>query len=320
MRRVQFLLALISISALSSSCGPGLPEPPNAQLTIKCVDDDGQPVPNAKVAVVGFRADIQGKTDATGRFVAKLRNASGEVDLEADKGGFYSIDRQTYIFPAHTNGQWLPWNPTVELQLHRVGKPVPMVVKKVVEEDIPAVSRTAGYDLLAGDWVEPYGRGKIADFTIEVLKPIALASNDWMRLHLTFSNPDDGLLLKRMFYRDDYGLRLAALAPKSGYSNRWEWQACESNPSANPGWIVLKNGDQDANFYFRIRSKTNEQGQVVSAMYGKVYDGFQFGSATYPDRMPLRFLYYLNPDGTRNTEFDTRSNLCPNPGTAGGRP
>jgi len=28
----------------------------------------------------------------------------------------------------------------------------------------------------------------------------------------------------------------------------------------------------------------------------------------------------FHPDGTRNTEFDTRSNLCPNPGTAGGKP
>jgi hypothetical protein len=26
------------------------------------------------------------------------------------------------------------------------------------------------------------------------------------------------------------------------------------------------------------------------------------------------------PDGLRHTEFDTRSNLCPNPGTGGGQP
>ena len=29
-------------------------------------------------------------------------------------------------------------------------------------------------------------------------------------------------------------------------------------------------------------------------MYGKIYGGIQFGSATYPERMPLQFLYYLN--------------------------
>jgi hypothetical protein len=38
------------------------------------------------------------------------------------------------------------------------------------------------------------------------------------------------------------------------------------------------------------------------------------------NELPTRqLMQYLNPDGTRNTEFDTRSNLCPNPGTAGGK-
>jgi len=110
------------------------------------------------------------------------------------------------------------------------------------------------------------------------------------------------------------------LAPEGGYSNQWEWQACDGEPSEVDGWNVLKNGDEDASFYFRIRSKTNQQGQVVSALYGKVYGGVRFGSATYSDKMPLHFLYYLNPDGTRNTEFDTRSNLCANPGLGGGQP
>jgi hypothetical protein len=55
-------------------------------------------------------------------------------------------------------------------------------------------------------------------------------------------------------------------------------------------------------------------------MYGKIYYGVQFGVWENRPDFSLKLLYYLNPDGTRNTEFDMRSNLCPNPGDAGGKP
>ena len=235
MKRLCDLLALIPVLGLISGCGSGLPEIPEAKLTLQAVDDDGHPVPQTKVAVVGFHAVKEGKTDEAGRFVAILRNASGEVDLEVKKEGFYSINRQTYVFITHTNGQWLPRNPLIELHLHKVGRPVAMVVKQVDQRDIPAVNCVTGYDLVIGDWVEPNGKGKTADFVIEVLKPTAMENNNLMRLDLTFANPNDGLILKSIFYRDDYGLRLPAMAPESGYSNRWEFQACGGNPLENSG-------------------------------------------------------------------------------------
>jgi hypothetical protein len=64
-------------------------------------------------------------------------------------------------------------------------------------------------------------------------------------------------------------------------------------------------------------------------MYGKIYWGIRYAvgdtniniGAGKTNPMPwLHFLYYLNPDGTRNTEWDVRSNLCANPGDVGGRP
>jgi hypothetical protein len=313
MKQLGHLLTLVFFLGLC--CGGCVPK---AKVTVRIVGDNNETVPDATVFVNGFNTKKEGKTDKDGLFIAKLRNPTGQLDLMVKKDGFYTIWWYSYFFKTHINGQWVPWNPTVELQLHKKGNPVPMVVKKVDEKDIPAVNREVGYDLLVGDWVEPQGKGKMSDFIIQIIKPTS--TNEFMRLLLKFSNPSDGLIKKRLFYRDDYELRLPAIAPENGYSNHWEFQACDGEPTGNPGWNVLKNGDQDANFYFRVRTKTNQQGTLESAMYGKIYWGIQFGSATYPETTPLHFLYYLNPDGTRNTEFDARSNLCAKPGDYGGQP
>jgi hypothetical protein len=319
MRRLHYLLTLISVIGMSSGCRPRVPDIPKAQLTLHVVDDSGQPVAGARVAVVGFHTDTQGRTDEMGCYVAKLRNASGQVDLMADMKGFYSIDRQTYVFVAHTNDQWLPWNPTVKVRLHRITKPVPMVVKQI-DEKLPVLEQAIGFDLVMGDWVKPFGKGEVSDFIFHAERWMRETNRVAGRLKLRFANPDDGLCRVRLPYRDDYGLGLQAMAPETGYAGPWEWRLrpeMDQDPS-NPQADL--NYDQDANYYFRTRSKRGADGKLLSAMYGKIYYGVQFGVWENRPEFTLKLLYYLNPDGTRNTEFDTRSNLCPNPGTAGGRP
>jgi hypothetical protein len=63
------------------------------------------------------------------------------------------------------------------------------------------------------------------------------------------------------------------------------------------------------NYYFRIRTKTGADGQIVGGLYGKIYDGIMFDTSLdtrgHMSCTPgIRFTYYLNPDGTRNTEYN----------------
>ena len=63
-------------------------------------------------------------------------------------------------------------------------------------------------------------------------------------------------------------------------------------------------------FVFRVRAVVDSKGEVVSAMYGKIQGRFYFriheeGSAR------VIFTYYLNPDMSRNLEFDPERNLFP---------
>ncbi|HZL43641.1 MAG TPA: hypothetical protein VFD66_10235 [Verrucomicrobiae bacterium] len=282
---------------------------------IRISDDENAPVQNATVALVGQHWQKVGRTDSNGVLTVRLHVINKPLDVSVDKEGYYPILWHRYdAKPSSTSADAI-----LELQLHKRGKPCQMIVKKV-NVDMHERERAIGYDLEQGDWVKPTGSGKISDFLIKIDFDASQSTNQRRYLRLSCPNSSDGLLMRRFFWRNDYGLRLPALAPETGYSNVWEWHEFLDGLVSKSGCNVLRNGDQDANFYFRIRSKTNEYGRVVSCMYGKIYYGIQFGSATYLDKMPLRFLYYLNPDGTRNTEWDTRSNLCPNPGDVGAQP
>jgi hypothetical protein len=220
-----------------------------------------------------------------------------------------------------TNGWWEPRNPIVELQLRRRGDPVPMVVKCLKGSSVPGKGQPFGFDLLAGDWVSPNGGGRVSDFVFTVNGTVIDRYNFTSRLTVECSNVGDGLIQRRVHRRDDYGLRLPAIAPADGYSNRWEFFGDGKLNPATGQCELTENTTEDDNYYLRVRTKRNEKGEITSAMYGKIYHpiGFEPGFQN-PSQPTLSILYYLNPDGTRNTEFDTRSNLCPNPGDAGGKP
>ena len=52
------------------------------------------------------------------------------------------------------------------------------------------------------------------------------------------------------------------------------------------------------NYFFRVRTVKNDEGNIVSAYYGKIYGDF------------MQFSYYLNPTpNDRNIEFDPKQNL-----------
>jgi hypothetical protein len=314
MKSLRCSLMMILVFGLNTGCRPEYPQRSTAQLTLRLVDDDGQPVPQAKVAVVGFHVAAEGKTDNSGCYLATLRTVSGEVDFEVDKAGYYSINRQTYLFSGQTNGQFFPWNPLVELQFHKIGKPVPMFVKSVKGLPIPVKDQAVGYDLLVSDWVSPYGKGEISDFIFAASSSITDANNYNSRMLLTFSNPGDGLILRRHFYRDDLDLRLPAIAPVTGYRDRWEFVLNAKTNLISGGRQTTETASNDDNYYFRVRSKQDGNGNVISGMYGKIYYGISFEPGFWHERKPtLFFQYYLNPDGTRNTEFSGK-NLCPHPG------
>ncbi len=50
--------------------------------------------------------------------------------------------------------------------------------------------------------------------------------------------------------------------------------------------------------------------RIVTGWYGKIYGDLR-AVMFEPDRISVRFVYFLNPDGTRNVEHDPERFLTP---------
>ena len=66
---------------------------------------------------------------------------------------------------------------------------------------------------------------------------------------------------------------------------------------------------------FRVRTVLDNEGNITSARYGKIYGPVEYGEEERGGG-GVRFIYYLNPTANdRNLEFDPSRNLMPNPGS-----
>jgi len=88
--------------------------------------------------------------------------------------------------------------------------------------------------------------------------------------------------------------------------------------SKNSRWFAQPLKSQkfrhDPNFE---RTKKNDKGEIVSALYGKIYNPIDF--KVFTNGMNVQFAYYLNPTpNDRNTEFDPNQNLFPRARGEGG--
>jgi len=192
----------------------------------------------------------------------------------------------------------LPWNPTIELVLKKIVNPVPMYARRVNVE-VPATDKPLGFDLVQGDWVQPFGKGVQSDFLFKLTRRFVDRRDFDATLELTFSNAGDGIQsVYAPHTKSSDELRLPRTAPMAGYEERWFRQ------DSYPGRLQTR---KDQNYFFRVRSR--KQGdKVEGGWYGKIHGEIRFDAVNFKTPI-LMFTYYLNPDGTTNVEFDPKRNL-----------
>jgi len=316
-------LLLISILCLPAvSCGEGEFRYPKAKVTVRVVDEAGNPVEGAETRI-GFtlfyhsgNRDIifPGKSDSEGLFSASSRG-SHIIGLNAWKDGFYRT-RRTYEYPAGMlhERRWEPWNPTVDLPIRRVGNPVPMYARSFANTILPEASMEeggVGYDLLAGDWVEPHGKGTVSDMVFSLKRNYVRDRDFAAELRITMPNPGDGfspISPDEMMKGSE--LPLPPTAHGEGYVPSLVLIKAY-RPEREPR-VDVDTIEPNADFFFlRARTRLGPDAKVESAMYGKLVGPITWNVHGNNTADIDTTAHYLNPDGTRNVEFDTKRNLLP---------
>jgi hypothetical protein len=315
MKNMNWILCVVFIATTGLAAGKygtAVTHGGKAKLSFHVLDDDGQPVDSA-TARVAFYFDpkkqelIIGKTDTNGLCTVEGLTYM-DVSYQIEKDGYYRTEGR-YVFgmvePPVINNCWQPWDPTNTVVLKKIKNPVSMYVKRV-EVDFPIEDKPVGFDLEKGDWVSPYGKGTKSDFILTFSRTPKTSEGYRATLKLDFSNQKDGIQKINSEPVSWMSLRLPHLAPELGYNTN---SVYEMGYKPEGGHYGFENPDGDVNYFFRVRTVLNEQGEIKESSYGKIHGPIHVAGSGR-DKARIIFQYYFNPTvNDRNLEFDPSKNL-----------
>jgi hypothetical protein len=311
-RIIICIVALVCVAAVKTRFAP-----PVAKVTVRVLDEGQQPLPGATVSF-GFKDRltskdevVRGKTDADGLITAEggagPTGVSNQVTLEGYYDGWAPIPK---FYEVDSLDRWKPWNEIFTTTLRRLGKPVPLYVKKLRKLEIPVLGQSCGYDLEAGDWVGPWGNGKTPDLIFKATRDYRDWFNFAVEVELKFAQPKDGLV--RMAWVDEGRhsvFHWERLAPETGYKDNHLIRFINRDPRGGVRPTqTFDDRAQDIGYFFRVRT-VEENGQIMAARYGKITGDIAI-EARDSKTCLIMFTYYLNPTSLdRNLEWDPKHNL-----------
>ncbi|WP_298268446.1 hypothetical protein [Geobacter sp.] len=281
-----------------------------AKISVKVVDEEERPIEGAKIELCFYGGCLtkdatKGSTNKDGSFSSLGSSRDGVTGGVVKKEGYYnSVFHHDFFIKS--SGVWKPWNKQIKVVLRPVVKPVPMYVRNRSFQ-FPAINKDLGFDLMKADWVPPYGAGVHRDFIFRVERIYKDSDNFDATLTITFPNKYDGIRLIKDNRGGDFSVgsrfQLPRIAPEEGYQPKMMKRVS----SGIYGSRAAK--EDDNNYIFRVRSES-ESGKLKRAMFGKILGDIRFGPIGGNGGFEMH--YYLNPDYTRNLEFDPKKNLFTN--------
>lgn len=296
------LLALSLVSLPTIGGCQTLTNAPLSELAVRVVDETGNPVSNAYVWASTYwqpardSGQTKGYTDTNGVFRYEDR-VFRAIGYGVYKKGYYDSrgeawwPKERYQVP-ETN---------LVVTLKRIIEPVSMQYHRV-NKQLPRLDKPVPFDLEAGDWVFPDGKGEIADMWISGTNRWALRFDfDWSAT-LMASNKWDGFstvaVPRSTSHRLKSELRPIQQAPENGYLSELVFYT--GSRKMESGTENIQSQREDRVYIFRVRSITNETGRIVSANVGW-FEGTTTGVGGGPVWGPPGSVwfaceYYYNPD------------------------
>lgn len=311
------MVALVSRALLGAPWQRGA-----ALIFLRVVDEISIPVEGCSVYCAAWGPDslrltpttktydeARGTTDSNG--VSRLALAV-YVDMRSQisKDGFYPTEMH-FDFAGSSkiiNGKWQPWGATNTVVLKRIRNPIPMYAKRV-NAPVPVLDAPVGYDLEKGAWVAPHGKGVVSDLVVTVSGQYVDNVNRDIQMSLEFPSRGAGIITNTVPIHNEAPMGSTLVsdheAPSEGYQSSYTYtqrmrakMSDRLNMTPRFGQIAC----------LRVRTELDDKGQVRKAWYGKIY-GDLYCAFDFDKHICVNFTYYLNPDGTRNIEFDPARNL-----------
>jgi hypothetical protein len=291
-------------------------------VTIKVIDENGAPIEDAEVSVYfkleGDRSNTdKGFTDESGEFEASGSTVRYVGGCNVTKSGYYpsgcnySEKNLAEVGGVYGFRRWQPWNPKIEVLLKKIKNPIALYMRDIrqLNKDykfklvLPAFK--AGFDLTEIDWVVPYGSGSSEDIVFQLVKNHKSDDSFEDELFITFSNPNDGIQPYRTPKGNSSTFRMPYHAPADNYQ-----QTLSKIFLNRPDEIFRNPFHWDMNYFIRVRTEVDNEGNITSANYGKIEGDIEFGAPLKIQTAWLKFKYYLNPTpNDTNLEFDETKNL-----------
>ncbi len=247
-----------------------------ADLLLILVDNEGCAVSNAQVSVMFYitpeKVEVKdGWTDERGRF-GICGNTIGEIRAWIRKDGYYDTK-------LHPNFQTLTdedaakmraWSKkTVQnvVTIKKKQKPIKLHYAFNCFQPFPATNIVVKLDLEQMKWCPPYGDGKNDDvhLLLDAKRNPKVWGDFYTHLTLFFPNCVDGFYRCKLDSTSDFKYAYNA-QPNAQYDKTLKLRFART-PNAVTNRVALA---KDEYLIYRIRTQTNEFGQVTSAHYGRI--------------------------------------------------
>lgn len=299
---------------------------PTAKVTVHVLDETGVSVEDAKI-IVYFTLGVnkpntkEGKTDETGMFEVSGSTIKYVGSCYVTKDGYYpSVCNYSERNLKNVSGimgfrRWEPWNPTITVVLKKIKNPIALYMRDLgsinayngAKDDpssfITVVDRFIGFDLIKSDWVIPNGSGTTSDVEFKLEKDIRSIVDFDYKLTMRFPHEGDGIQSYLVPKDNSSTFRMPYNAPLENYQN-------ELVRNISSRYKITDKDRHDQNYFFRVRTEKDEEGNIVSALYGKIEGNIIIQAASKDNVGRIKFKYYLNPTSSdTNLEYDQKKNL-----------
>lgn len=289
-------------------------------------DEDGMPVSNVVVEtrtqrdylVISWTQTIKqdsyiSKTDKDGKTSCRFRCHHGDFDAIVSAPGYYPEELRRLSFGANYDMKldkviFPRVEKKVSFRIRKIRNPVALKLTKGWYVKCPLEIGEYAFDLEAGAWVSPRGKGKETDLVVCV-EAVTNDSVKYMRGKIVF--PRGGAyrekLIPSLHFKSVYNADTNAV-----YHASFPFEVYDDTRHRDKNYchMPLENDDY---WVFRVREVKDTKGNLLSANYGKVYglirvfDHFHYNKCYFnttpndtnlEEKIPWLQSYYTNSTDT----------------------